>query len=226
MPLDFDDRYLALWQLDDTIPDVFAYLAQCGPLSPAQQLAVVLADQGQRWQIDRAVSVEAYLARLPVLASDPDIKMQLAIGEFIARRSRGTVPDIEAFVSRFPDICETLRSRLTELLSFGRRTKWEEETVTQTIVRDTAPGDHRIGRYRVVRVLGEGAFGRVYLGFDEELQRQVAIKVPTAGRFQKPEDAEAYLAERAPSPVWIIRISFRCMMWDARPMARSTLSPS
>ena len=46
-----------------------------------------------------------------------------------------------------------------------------------------------------MRVLGEGAFGRVYLGFDEELQRQVAVKVPTAERFQKPEDADAYLAE-------------------------------
>lgn len=48
---------------------------------------------------------------------------------------------------------------------------------------------------RLVRVLGEGAFGRVYLGFDDELQRQIAIKVPTADRFQKPEDAEQYLAE-------------------------------
>src|SRR5580658_9698546 len=33
------------------------------------------------------------------------------------------------------------------------------------------------------------------MGFDEELQWHVAIKVPTPERFQKPEDAEAYLAE-------------------------------
>jgi formylglycine-generating enzyme required for sulfatase activity len=36
----------------------------------------------------------------------------------------------------------------------------------------------RIGRYEVRQVLGEGAFGRVYRGFDPELQRDVAIKVP------------------------------------------------
>lgn len=33
------------------------------------------------------------------------------------------------------------------------------------------------------------------MGFDDELEWQVAIKVPTPERFQKPEDAEAYLAE-------------------------------
>jgi serine/threonine-protein kinase len=36
----------------------------------------------------------------------------------------------------------------------------------------------RIGRYEVRQVLGEGAFGRVYRGFDPELHRDVAIKVP------------------------------------------------
>ena len=34
------------------------------------------------------------------------------------------------------------------------------------------------GRYEVKGVLGKGAFGTVYLGFDGQLQRKVAIKVP------------------------------------------------
>ena len=52
-----------------------------------------------------------------------------------------------------------------------------------------------IGRYRVIRRLGQGGFGRVYLARDDELDRPVAVKVPKPERIAGPEDALAYLAE-------------------------------
>jgi len=51
------------------------------------------------------------------------------------------------------------------------------------------------GRYTVTAILGEGGYGVVYRGFDTELRRDVAIKVPRRERTAWVADAEAYLAE-------------------------------
>ncbi len=40
----------------------------------------------------------------------------------------------------------------------------------------------RLGRYKIIKPIGVGAFGRVYLAEDSELKRQVAIKVPRSSR--------------------------------------------
>ena len=53
----------------------------------------------------------------------------------------------------------------------------------------------KIGRYRIIRRLGQGGFGRVYLAHDDDLDRPVAIKVPNPERITHPEDVEAFLNE-------------------------------
>jgi serine/threonine protein kinase len=53
----------------------------------------------------------------------------------------------------------------------------------------------KIGRYTILRRLGKGGFGEVFLAFDDDLDRPVAIKVPRPERISKPEDIKTYLNE-------------------------------
>ena len=58
-----------------------------------------------------------------------------------------------------------------------------------------SPIPRHVGRYRIERVLGKGGFGIVYLGYDEQLTRPVAVKVPHGDLISRTEDVEAYLTE-------------------------------
>src|SRR5262249_17291503 len=53
----------------------------------------------------------------------------------------------------------------------------------------------RIGRYQVVSRLGGGAFGDVYLARDEVMNREVAIKVPSARLLATTQARELFIAE-------------------------------
>lgn len=58
---------------------------------------------------------------------------------------------------------------------------------------NAAPLD-TLARYRIDRILGQGAFGSVYLAEDQELHRRVALKVAHDARLV-PDGGDAFLAE-------------------------------
>jgi predicted ATPase/Tfp pilus assembly protein PilF len=190
-----------LWQSGESPPDVLAFLDRHAGASARDVIDVVLADQQPRWKTDRPLRVEDYLAKLSEMDFDQPARLALAVGEFRARLASGTAPNIDEFTLRFADLAEPLRSELTALVAGSPANEGELIEATHSYVAPArAPTSEckaaeRIGRYRIVRLLGAGSFGHVWLGTDDELERQVAIKVPLPERFRGPEDSQAYLAE-------------------------------
>ena len=96
----------------------------------------------------------------------------LIAAELRFRVRAGERPNVAEYLSRFPE---------------------NSALVDAVFLRTIAP--ERIGSFRVIRFLGVGNFGRVYLCKDEQLNRLVAIKVPRPDRLTGPEGVDRFLRE-------------------------------
>ena len=65
-----------------------------------------------------------------------------------------------------------------------------ESSVSVEALPNSNQVPQEIGPYSVEILLGEGGFGRVYLAYDPQLKRQVAIKVAGMGHADLLEDAQ------------------------------------
>jgi serine/threonine protein kinase len=66
------------------------------------------------------------------------------------------------------------------------------------------------GRYQIVRLLGRGAMGAVYLAYDAQLQRHVALKTPSLGG--NPQAVARFLREARAAAQ--LRSPFVCPVYD------------
>ena len=79
---------------------------------PAEQLEVLLLDQLYRWRNGCPKPVEEYLAEHPTLTGDPEVRLKLIQGEFLARLERDEDPDPAAYIEKFPDLAEEIRTQM------------------------------------------------------------------------------------------------------------------
>lgn len=109
-------------------------------------------------------------------------------------------PEQVALIHAHIGSCESCRSRLA--LSLAATSPGESPVSSPSDSQpatDSSPGPgrkaQRIGRYFVLRKLGQGGMGVVYAAFDEELDRKIAIKLLHDSQVQSVERRSRIIRE-------------------------------
>jgi len=153
-------------------------------------------------------------------AEPKDPRFEEALHEYLERVERGEPVDRDEFLARHAPIAEELRSFIAaeedvrklaaagaetpqdrardstkSFVGHGQETVLPQSMVKANVLSGTRGLEGRFGRYRIIRALGKGAMGTVYLAEDTQIERQVALKTPHFTEDPTGEQMERFFRE-------------------------------
>ncbi len=147
-------------------------------------------------------------------AGEADQQLRDLIADFHARADRGETVDQTQFVAQHPEFREQLTEYFDEVATSTNLSPAEGTVVAagsrsgnfdETMIEGSHAGDNarlnsnaprtQFGRYRILNELGRGAMGAVYLAHDEQLDREIALKIPQFGQDLNPDLLERFYRE-------------------------------
>jgi serine/threonine protein kinase len=136
-----------------------------------------------------------------------ELEAQAALEEFAALLYEGNVPDPEEFLASHPGVADQIRERIRDVLAaqgsvgdFAARSSGDTLTAQDLPTSGSDEGSpvaagRTLGDYRIVREIGRGGMGVVYLAEQVSLRRSVALKVLPAHLTLQPAAIERFQRE-------------------------------
>lgn len=169
----------------------------------ARRIDLLCDDFEARWTAGERPRLETFVESLPESLRSDGLRALLAIElELLARERRMPSPD--EYQKRFSGHQHLVAEVFAQVPQAANKDTADSGVSTGTGCFHEQPSPEsaapkpmstHVGRFEILAVLGEGAYGTVYRAHDPQLDREVAVKVPKVAALGPDFDPERFLRE-------------------------------
>lgn len=124
--------------------------------------------------------------------------VEQAVQRFVDAQLQGQKPNIDEFVKQYPDFESQIRQRLQSLDEidslFGVLMQEDDSHEGETILESDLVGQ-KLGDFEILKMIGQGGMGAVFLARQVSLDREVAVKVISSVGGSQAKDLDRFKRE-------------------------------